>query len=41
MIHGQLGPVSAAPFSEQILLAFNGQVNIRQAYSYMEPWYGN
>lgn len=34
MIHGQLGPAAAAPFSEQILLAFNGQVDIRAAYTW-------
>jgi hypothetical protein len=34
MLHGQLGPAAAAPFSEQILPAFDGQLEIRIAYSW-------
>lgn len=32
--HGQLGPAATAPFSEQILPAFDGQLQIRVAYSW-------
>jgi hypothetical protein len=34
MLRGQLGPAAATPFLEQILPAFDGQLDIRVAYSW-------